>query len=144
VPLAVMSAVFTTICNRLGEISRVVGSLEQLAAAQGVPASSIWPVSVALDEVLSNIINYGYADRGEHRIDVRIALEGGQVAVEIEDDGAAFDPLAAPPPVLDGDVTTRPIGKLGIHIVRSLMNEVSYARVGGRNRLLLKRRLARD
>jgi anti-sigma regulatory factor (Ser/Thr protein kinase) len=64
--------------------------------------------------------------------------------VEVEDDGVAFDPLAAPVPKLDGGVTTRPIGKLGIHIVRSLMNEVSYARVDGRNRLTLKRQLARE
>jgi len=139
-----MSAVSTSIRNELCEIARVVGALEHLAAQQQVPPSSIWPVNVALDEVLSNIINYGYADRSEHRIDVRIALEGGQAVVEVEDDGVAFDPLAVPPPVLDGDVTTRPIGKLGIHIVRSLMNEVSYARIDGRNRLTLKRRLARE
>jgi serine/threonine-protein kinase RsbW len=104
-----MSSVETTIRNEVCEIAQVVLQLERLAAAQNLPPASVWPLNVALDEVLSNIINYGYTDAGEHRIQIRIALEQELVVAEVEDDGIAFDPLGAPPPCLDGDATTRPI-----------------------------------
>jgi len=137
-----MSELEISIGNRLGEIARVIAQLERLAAARNIPQSAIWPLNVALDEVLSNIINYGYADDAEHRIRVRLTVARDFVVAEVEDDGIAFDPLSAPQPRLDTDVAQRPIGGLGIHIVRNLMHELGYARIAGRNRLTLKRWLA--
>ncbi len=59
----------------------------------------------------------------------------------IEDDGVAFDPLAIAPSSLDDDIDQRAMGGLGIHLVRELMDEMRYVRVGSRNRLTLIKRL---
>ena len=139
-----MSTVETTIRNSLTEIARVASLVEELASAQALPAASVWPLNVALDEVLSNIINYGHTDADAHEIQVRVSLEHGLVVAEVEDDGQPFDPLAAPAPTFDAPLEERPIGGLGIHIVRNLMTEVSYARIAGRNRLTMKRLIAQE
>ena len=139
-----MSSIETTIKNSIAEIARVVALVEELASVQQLPPSSIWPLNVALDEVLSNIISYGHEDGAEHEICVRVSVEHGLVVAEVEDDGKAFDPLAAPTPEIDVPLEERSVGGLGIHIVRNLMDEVTYSRIAGRNRLTLKRALAKD
>ena len=60
---------------------------------------------------------------------------------EVEDDGRPFDPLGVPAPDLQAPLPERRVGGLGIHFVRRLMSEVRYARVDGRNRLVLRKRL---
>lgn len=137
-----MICIETTIKSTIGEIARVSALVEQLASIQALPPSALWPLNVALDEVLSNIIRYGYPDGREHEIKIRVSIERGMVVAEVEDDGRPFDPLAAPPPELDAPIEQRAVGGLGIHIVRTLMSEVTYTRVADCNRLTLKRMLA--
>ena len=139
-----MTRIETTIKNSIAEIARVVELIEELATVQNLPAGTIWPLNVALDEILSNIISYGHEDGREHEIVVRVSLEHGLMIAEVEDDGRAFDPLAAPPPAIDVPLEERGVGGLGIHIVRNLMDEVTYNRIAGRNRLTLKRALVRN
>jgi anti-sigma regulatory factor (Ser/Thr protein kinase) len=100
-------------------------------------------LNVVLDEAVSNAINHGYdaGVRGEIAVRLRRAPDG--VLLEVEDDGRPFDPLQAPPPDLTLSLERRPIGGLGIHLIRNLMDEVSYARVGGRNVLKMVKHLAR-
>ena len=138
-----MSRIETTIKNSIAEIARVTALIEELASVLNLPASTIWPLNVALDEVLSNIISYGHEDGQEHEILVRVSLEHGLMVAEVEDDGREFDPLAAPSPDIEAPLEERGVGGLGIHIVRNLMDEVTYKRIAGRNRLTLKRTLAR-
>ena len=95
-------------------------------------------MNVALDEMLSNIIKYGYTDDAIHEIHVRLSVSGRMLVAEIEDDGQPFDPCAAGPVDVDAPLEERKVGGLGIHIVRSLMAEVGYARVADRNRLVMK------
>ena len=91
--------------------------------------------------MLSNIISYGYRDEEDHEICLSIALQGGAVVAEVEDDGVPYDPLGAPPPELSGAISERPLGGLGIHFVRTLNDEVSYERRGNRNRLSFSKRV---
>jgi len=60
-----------------------------------------------------------------------------RVVVEVEDWGVAFDPTAAPEPDFDLDLDARPLGGLGIHMIREIMDEVSYRREGDRNILTM-------
>ena len=98
-------------------------------------------MNVSLDEIVNNIISYGYGDAGHHEIVVRVALRHGNVEAIVEDDGRPFDPLAAPAP----DLTSkeRDPGGVGLHFVRNLMDEMTYTRSDGINRLRLVKRLAR-
>ena len=127
--------------NDLGEIDRIQHLVEERAAEWALSPSSLNAINVSLDEVLTNIISYGYDDGAEHSIAIRVALEtDGQVTIEVADDGKPFNPLETPEPDTDADIDDRPIGGLGIHLVLKLMDEVAYRRENDRNILTLKRR----
>ncbi len=126
-------------------IKTALDALESLWAAQGVSRAVTWPVEVSLDEVLANVVRHGLAGRGEAaRVELELQLEPGdppRCEVRVADDGPEFDPLAAATPDTTLGVDERPIGGLGIELVKRLMDEVHYERTGGRNRLRLVRRL---
>ena len=130
------------LANDLAGLAQLADRVESFGAAQRLPASVVNALNVALDEAVSNAINHGYdaGVRGEIAVRLRRVPEG--VLLEVEDDGRPFDPLQAPPPDLSLPVEDRPIGGLGIHLIRNLMDDVSYARIGGRNVLRMVKRLA--
>ncbi len=127
--------------NRISEIERVGRLFGGFWAEHGLPPDLKNDVNLALEEVLGNVILHAYRDEGEHQFQVRLSLENREVKVEIEDDGAAFNPLEAPEPDISGPLRDRPIGGLGIHLVRRLMDRLEYRREAGRNHLLLRKRL---
>ena len=96
---------------------------------------------IALDEVVTNILKYAYADERAHEFTIRCELREGALETTIEDDGLAFDPLLAPAPDLSAPVATRHVGGLGVHFVKNLMSAVRYERIQGRNRLTLSQRI---
>lgn len=91
--------------------------------------------NIAFDDLINNIVSYGYADDAEHIIRVDIALEPSRRRLEavIRDDGTPFDPFAVAAPDLDDELDERRIGGLGIHLVRTMMDEVSYRRDDDQN-----------
>ena len=133
-----MSTIETSILNKIRDLSRMPELVAQLAADEGLSDDVVFGVNVALDEMLSNIIKYGYTDDAIHEIHIRLSVNGEVLVAEIEDDGQPFDPCAAAPVDIDAPMEERKVGGLGIHIVRNLCTEVGYARVNGRNRLVMK------
>ena len=129
------------IANRLAELESVREWVEQFGAAHRLPVPVLTSLLVSFDEVLSNIISYGYRDAEDHEIRLSVALEGGAVVAEVEDDGVPYDPLGAPPPELSGGIGERSLGGLGIHFVRTLNDEVAYERRGNRNCLSFSKRV---
>ena len=136
-----MSTVETIIVTHPGDMARVTGLVDGLAARHRLPGDAVADMQVALDEVLTNIITHGFSGPGRHEIRVRLTLEGDCLEAEVEDDGRPFDPLAVPAPQLGGSLQEREPGGLGIHFVRALMSEVAYSLVDNKNRLVLRRRL---
>ena len=100
-------------------------------------------INLVLDELVTNIIDYGFDDTGRHEIRVTMAVEGGTLTIEVEDDARAFDPLAAAPPDLTLALEDRPVGGLGIHIVRTVMDTVEYQRRDGHNILTMRKTIGR-
>src|SRR5271165_4972036 len=87
-----------------------------------------------LEELITNWLKYGYPERSEPGLaEVALALEGSRLTIKFEDDGAAFDPLAEPPPDLSQPLETRPVGGLGLYLLRGLADEMSYKRSNDRN-----------
>ena len=119
--------------NAPADLERVMDEIDARLAALPVSPKRKYAVRLALDELLSNVIRYAYDDAAVHRIHLK--LETGQpFALTIEDDGKPFDPRTdAPPPVLDGPVEDRPIGGLGLHILKQMGLQLQYRRAGGRN-----------
>ena len=119
--------------NQLAELPRVAGEVDAWLVGAGLPHDTIDTVHLVLDELLSNVVRWAYDDGEVHTIEVGVALEPDGLLMTIEDDGRAFDPLAAPAPDLQAPPDRRPEGGLGIHFVRTLADRVDYRRVDGRN-----------
>lgn len=132
------------VANDIAELPRVAEEVDGFCAAAALPASCAFKINVALEELLVNTISYGFPDSERHEILVTLAKEGEAVVVEISDDGVPFDPLQVPTPDIDQPLETRPLGGLGIHFVRTLMDEVEYRRAGGRNLVTLSKRIESD
>ena len=126
--------------NKMEEMPAVVSMVEGFGVKHGISDRVINEINLALDEILSNIISYGYPQGETGEIMVRLRHRPGQVTAEIHDDGVSFDPLRAAPPDFAASVADRKVGGLGITFVRELMNEVAYSRVANENRLLLTKK----
>jgi anti-sigma regulatory factor (Ser/Thr protein kinase) len=139
-----MSSVSVILRNQRSELQRVARIAEEFGAAAGVPDEDVMTINLVLDEVVANVIENAYEAGGEHEIHVSLAREADRVTIRVEDEGRPFDPLQAPPPDLDLPLEDRPIGGLGIHIVRSVMDAVEYERRDGRNVLTMHKTIGRS
>jgi anti-sigma regulatory factor (Ser/Thr protein kinase) len=139
-----MSSVSAVFVNQRTEIERVVELAERFGEEHQLAAEVVMSIHLVLDEVVANIIAHGYDDTAEHQIRVTLGLDDSVLAIRVEDDGRPFDPLAAPAPNLDLPLEERPVGGLGIHIVRSVMDAVEYHRDGGRNILIMRKTIGRS
>lgn len=127
--------------NRIEETPAIISMVEDFGARHHIPPALVNDLNLCLDEVISNIISYGYPDGAKGGITVLLSYQAGQLTMEIRDDGAPFDPLQAGPPDLSGTVQTRKVGGIGIYFVRQLMDDVVYQRAGAENRLVLRKNI---
>jgi len=142
---AVATASELRIRNRLDELARASAWLARFADSLALPAETVFRLDLGLTEAVSNIIAYAYPDAAEHEILLRLQAHPEGVALEIEDDGRPFDPLRAERPPLPASLEEAPIGGLGIHLIRSMLDECHYRREAGKNRLtMLAKRRATD
>ena len=131
-----------TIGAEPGEVARVGAAFDEFAEAHALPAGVRRSVNVALDELLANTITHGLAGRGGGELSVDVELRPDRLTVTLTDDGTPFDPFGRAVPDTALSVEDRPIGGLGIHLVRQLMDEVSYQRRTDRNVVVLSKLLA--
>jgi serine/threonine-protein kinase RsbW len=117
-------------------------AFDAFRASRKLDDQATWPVLVALDEILANIVGHAYAGRNDGVIDLRFAVGASTLAISIWDDGPALDPLALPEPDTAAPLAARQPGGLGVHLVRRLMQGAQYTRENGRNCLVLVRNLA--
>ena len=129
------------IVNRLEEIARVSDAINSFAERHGLDPKTRRQLNVVFDELLNNTISYGYEDDDEHEIELTIAVSGGRLYATISDDGKPFNPFDSTAPDTDLAVEDRPIGGLGVHLVRHVMDSVSYERRGANNVVLLEKQL---
>lgn len=125
------------------EVARANAAFTAFAEANAVPAAIRRSLNVALDELLYNTIAHGFAGRqgGDGTVTMAVELLPDRLTVTLTDDGQPFNPLATAAPDTARPVEERPVGGLGIHLVRQLMDEVQYHRRGGRNVVVLVKRL---
>lgn len=128
--------------NRIADMEST--ALEIGAWAESIPLSQkvAFNLGLAVEEMLTNIIKYGYDDTAEHQIRVQVQLTELHVVLVLEDDGHEFDPLSMPVPDTTQPIMDRPIGGLGIHLVRRTCDQITYERRAGRNLLMVKYKLA--
>jgi serine/threonine-protein kinase RsbW len=124
------------------ELTRLQAFAEEFAHECSLPDDERSRLLIILDELFTNAVTHGH---GPHSaggsITVTLGWSTGRVRISFVDDGLPFDPLAFAMPNLDTAEEERPIGGLGIHIVRSLVHQARYRRADGRNHLYLVRHI---
>jgi serine/threonine-protein kinase RsbW len=123
-------------------VRRVADGLDAFSGEHRLPLETIQAAQVALDEILSNTVRSGYepgTPPGE--IEVRFGIRDGLLEILISDDARPFNPLEREDPDVSAPLEEKPIGGLGIYLVKRLMDVVEYERAGGRNRLRLGKRI---
>jgi len=110
---------------------------------QGIAADEAARILILLEELLTNLMKYGYPDRAEPgQAEIMLELNGSRLEIEFIDDGCAFDPFAVAPPNLDEPLEARPVGGLGLHILRSMTDDSRYERRNETNVIRLSRTVA--
>ena len=126
-----------TIKSDLTEFRRLTDAITDFGRTSDLSGDSINDINLAVEEVVNNIIDYGYDDGKEHDIDVRIELKGREIILEISDEGKAFDPSKMPDPDMNKPLEERPEGGLGIFLAHNLMDKIEYRREHNRNILVM-------
>jgi len=122
-------------------VRRAAEAFEAFIAGHAIPAGARRRCLVALDELLSNVARHGRPE-GAEAILVTFALGPDRLDIEVADTSAAFDPLQQTPPDRTSGVEARPLGGLGIALVRATMSDVRYERRDGRNVVTLSTQLS--
>ena len=111
--------------------------VEQALASLNTPAAERDKMMTALDEVLTNVVLYAYAEDQRGAVSIRIVRNANTITAEVVDHGKPFDPTAHPAPDVTLPVEQRPIGGLGIHLMRNLVTSLRYYRDQGANHLII-------
>ena len=117
------------------ELPDLVAAVEALGERDGWPGELTFRVSLVIDELVQNVVDYS---RQAEPVDVKVEVTSMEedLVIEIIDEGIPFDPLTeAPEPDLTSAIEDRPIGGLGVHFTKTLMDNVEYCRESGKNRL---------
>ena len=128
---------------RMRALPETAAYIEDFCNRHGIGRSDALRLTLIIEELITNTIEHGY--RGESKAPIHITLSAGVDAVALlyEDAAPRYDPLSRfsePPPNLAASVDSRPIGKLGIHLIRQLTEDARYVHEDGRNRLWLRLR----
>lgn len=125
--------------SKLSELDKLCQNLEKFGESIGLSSKNMFEANLALDELFTNIISYGFEDNKEHTIEITISLQNDKLVFMIEDDGIPFNPTKVDEPDLECTIEECKIGGLGIHLAKNLMDEVCYQRCRKKNILTLKK-----
>jgi len=121
--------------NRRAALETARQAVLDFIAGHGLSPRAVYRLELVLEEVWMNLVMHAFPDGGEQLVDLHLQLEPDAVALVVEDDGVAFDPLAAPPPQRPASLDEAVPGGLGLSLMRSACRSMAYTRIGGRNRL---------
>jgi serine/threonine-protein kinase RsbW len=121
-----MEMVELTVSSDLDALPQVIDFVRQASTAAGLSDDAVFACELATDEACTNIIEHAYNGRSDGRIRVSCRTEPGLFLVQFHDQGAAFDPTKIREPMLTEALAERPLGGLGMHFMRSLMDEVRF------------------
>lgn len=123
------------------KIAAVAEQIEEWANNLNLSPKDIFQVNLAIDEILTNIISYGYDNKEQHEIKLELVYAQSCLMITITDDGKSFNPLDIEMPDVKAQLEDRPVGGLGFYLVSKVMDQVTYSRESGKNVLLLTKAL---
>ena len=114
--------------TNLTEIERINTEFTTFAEEHGFAAGIAQKVCIVFDDLLNNIISYGFSDDKEHQINIDVSVTSEQLVITVADDGVPFNPFDRVGPDTSLSLEERDIGGLGVLLVTELMDECSYQR----------------
>jgi anti-sigma regulatory factor (Ser/Thr protein kinase) len=131
----------TSVPSEAAQLPALTQFLQEFWSAAALPPAQALSFELALEEIFMNVVMHGSHPGTVPRVEVSLVLTDGDVTMTLEDDGPEFDPLSLPRPDVEASLGDRPIGGLGVFLVRQMMDAVSYQRVGARNQLRMSKRI---
>ena len=129
---------------QLEELHNIESALEKAGQSQGWDQGLVYQIHLVLEELAVNTVNYGFrdaADRSQGSIEILISEQTDSLRIDYLDNGTPFNPFEeAPEPDVDTGIAERRTGGLGVHFVRTMMDEVGYKREGDKNLIRLSKR----
>lgn len=130
-----------TVTNDLASVGGLVVAVETACRARGIGEPDIAAFELAVEELVTNVATHGYADGARHEFSVRLDFGDDLVRAVVADDAPAFDPFARAEVDTTVPLVARPLGGLGVHLVKKLTDRCDYERRDGRNVVTIERRL---
>jgi anti-sigma regulatory factor (Ser/Thr protein kinase) len=127
--------------NDLSEMTTLREAVQDFSEQNQLTPDIVFVLDLCMEELVTNVIKYGYDQPAQHQIQVNLSLDEGLLLLEIADDGKPFDPTRIPEPELDVPLEERQIGGLGIHLVRNYVDSMEYRRERDHNITTLKKRI---
>jgi len=125
--------------NQIEELTTLAEQIDNLSEEWEISRALAMNINLVIEEAISNIIFYAFADKDKHLIKISISLENKRLTIRITDDGIPFNPLVQQQPNIYLSAEERPVGGLGIFLISQIMNELNYTRNGNENILTLKK-----
>ncbi len=129
------------IANRLEELTTISAFLEECADAWELSMPLTLSLNLVLEEAFTNVVQYGYSDKEEHEIEINIEKIENKLIITLIDDANPYDPTAKSDPDINLSAADRPIGGLGIFLIKKTMDEVHYEQKDGKNHLIMTKNI---
>ena len=126
-----------TMKNDISQIPLLAGFMDGVAEENGLDPGLAMHLNLAIEEAATNVMMYAYPEGTDGDVDLGASRQGDKLIFTLADTGRPFDPTAAPEADISASLEDRPIGGLGIHLVRTIMDSVSYRRAEGKNVLTM-------
>jgi anti-sigma regulatory factor (Ser/Thr protein kinase) len=120
-------------------LAQLLDSLQSHGAAAQWRDADLYQITLVLEELMMNVINHGSPAGEVVDITVRITTQGDGADIVFVDGGVPYNPLLQPEPDLTSTLEDRPIGGLGVHFLKIMMDSVEYTYVDHQNRLTLRK-----
>ena len=124
---------------KLTEVRNLSAAVEEFGDGNQLPTPTVFVINLVLDELITNAVTHGSFEVPDPTVDVHLETNGENVTLTMEDNGSPFDPTQMKSEDVDTSsvLEDRPVGGLGLHLVRTFAHDMSYEFVDGRNRLTL-------
>lgn len=124
------------------ELEKLEGFTAEFAVQAGLSDKDLFALQIVVEELVTNVIDYGGVPAGEHAVRVDLSAEDGELVIRLTDRGAEYNPLLREDPDVTLPAEQRPIGGLGVHFCKKLTDAQEYEHRDGCNVLTLRKKLS--
>lgn len=125
----------------IGRITELNAFLQSIGERLKMDPSTLAQVQMAVEEAVVNVMNYAYPGDKNGFVTIKVMSDGHELRIVVIDSGVAFDPTQKEKADTTLSVEDRPIGGLGIFLIREMMDSINYERVDGRNILMMMKNI---